>query len=304
MNKISKIILSLLVTGLALQIQAAPIESEQQNQNVSTQDVEMIANEILKGMSNQAAGTTSKTSSDESSEDSSSSTENQSQKKSTPIGPAVGYVPEEAITKFKQSQNKSTTEKKVNQLYKQAFQKENMGATGDSLRLLTQALKLNPKHQQVRLAKGRLQVKVRQYAAAEKTLLQLCTLDNNQWQPWYWTGSAQLMMGELSKAEKSLDEALAREGTQATLWLNRALVEQERGDHDSALQLLAIANDLAPKDPHVLLNVAYSSEAIGDIHNARSAYRKFLSEAKTDPNTTQLKHTVLSHLSQLKISSE
>ncbi len=271
-------------------VDAEVVDAKQATQVINTQDVGVIDEAVVD----------SKNSSDVLHESKNSKTDLQK----IPPEPAVGYVPEEAIAKLNESHKGSVFEKIINQLYKQAYIKENTGASTEALNLLTEALEINPQHDQVRLAKGRILIKTQQYDAAIETLLPLCTEYNNQWQPWYWMGTAQLMKGKLSEAETALDHALAREGTQATLWLARALIEQERGDHHSALQLLTIANDLAPKNPKILLNMAYSSEVVGDEGSALRAYRKFLTEAHQHTDTYKLRDTVLSHLPKIEVSSK
>ncbi len=99
------------------------------------------------------------------------------------------------------------------------------------------------------------------------------------------------MLGKLDQAAKSLDEALQRESSRPALWVQRAVVEQERNSHRTALQLLAVAEQLEPGDPQVLLNTAYSTEVLNDRGKAIKFYRHFLSS-----NT---EHTVMSHLVHL-----
>ena len=71
-------------------------------------------------------------------------------------------------------------------------------------------------------------------------------------------------------------EGLARDATVPQLWVQRALVSQQRGRFGEALDALRQAELLAPKLPEVQLNLAYSLEALGDGQAAVTHYRTFL----------------------------
>ncbi|MFK8066737.1 MAG: tetratricopeptide repeat protein [Gammaproteobacteria bacterium] len=267
-------------------------------QTFTLEDVELITNEILIDMKKNEEEFIGK----KVEVKANTAEKNKPDKKEKPIGPEVGYVPEEAIEKFNSLEVDSTIDQNVNQLYKQAFAKENSGSIADALRLINQALHLRPNNKQLRLTKGRLQVRNEQYDAALLTLLPLCTKQNANWKPWYWIGTAQLMLGQHSAAANSLDESLAREGTDGQIWLNRAIVEQESGDHQTALQLLSIANDLSPNDPQIILSIAYSNEALGDMEKALINYRKFLIQTQNSSEKNGLKNLIMTHISHMDLA--
>lgn len=208
--------------------------------------------------------------------------------------PAIGYVPEEAHFKLEARGPNPATEP-----YRNALRAESTGNWEQALEYAQAALSMDANHAAVRLALGRLLVKMRKYESATAELSALTRSAQGDWQSWFWLGTAQLMQQQLDAATASLDEALRRNGKVAEVWIQRALIEQQRGDYLTALQLLGIANDLAPEHPGVLLNVAYCSEAIGNLTAAQTAYRKFLSRAGQGGIDTPTRVVVLRHLTDL-----
>lgn len=97
------------------------------------------------------------------------------------------------------------------------------------------------------------------------------------WKVYLLIGTAYLGLNELDLAEKYLDKGLAITGRQPQLWLQRAVVEQQRGDHETALQLLQESLKLAPAMPEVQLNIGYSINTMGDRPlEAKIEYKLFL----------------------------
>lgn len=129
----------------------------------------------------------------------------------------------------------------------------------------------------VKLARARHLIQTRRYARAVITLRPLFVTPPKTWEPWFWLGTAQLGLGQWEKARNSLVEGLARDATVPQLWVQRALVSQQRGRFGEALDALRQAELLAPKLPEVQLNLAYSLEALGERQVAVTHYRTFLS---------------------------
>lgn len=128
----------------------------------------------------------------------------------------------------------------------------------------------------VRLARARHLIHTRRYARAVTTLRPLFVTPPKTWEPWFWLGTAQLGLGQWEEARNSLVEGLARDATVPQLWVQRALISQQRGRFGEALDALRQAELLAPKLPEVQLNLAYSLEALGDRQAAVTHYRTFL----------------------------
>lgn len=158
----------------------------------------------------------------------------------------------------------------------------------------------HPTHPLAALAYGRVLVKNGNSKQAIKTLQPLATETTQDWQPWFWLGSAQLIDGDLVNAANSLDEALAREGQVVALWIQRAIVEQELGNPESAMHMLQVANGIEPNNTDVMVNYAYASEHAGDLAKATMIYKRFLQLSASKPSYGSLRSQILSRLSKIE----
>ena len=134
----------------------------------------------------------------------------------------------------------------------------------------------NATPREVRLARARHLIQTRRYAMALTVLRPLFVTPPKTAEPWLWLGTAQLGLGQWEAARNSLVKGLARDATVPQLWVQRALVSQQRGRFGEAVDALRQAELLAPKLPEVQLNLAYSLEALGERQVAVTHYRTFL----------------------------
>ncbi len=214
--------------------------------------------------------------------------------------PIIGFVPEKTKKpKQKNMQSSYTTSSVKERLFFQALEAQKTNNINKAIKLYYSVLDLDSNHDQARLILASLLVQDQQYATAIAQLTQLVKPSNKDWRPWFWQGTALLMLGKLDQAASSLDEALQRESSRTSLWVQRALVEQERGSHRTALQLLAVAEQIEPDNAQVLINTAYSTEALADHENAIKTYRHFLSSNTENTASHKARHTVMSHLVKL-----
>lgn len=218
------------------------------------------------------------------------------EKSTASSGPVVGYVPEVALKSHFDLVASGPSQ--ADRLYAEALVAEQALDFEQAIMLVEQALAVDDEHQPCLLLGARIDVRLGKAEAAIEVLETLTAATKANWEIWFWLGSARLLRGELTPAALALDEALARDGDVAEIWIQRALVEQQRGDHRTAIQLLGIASELAPEHPQVLLNLAYSSEALGYVEDARRAYRKFLSRAHQGAVSNLTRFAVIKHLSQ------
>lgn len=107
-----------------------------------------------------------------------------------------------------------------------------------------------------------------------------------RWEAWFWLGTAELAQGHTAEAETALENAGAINPGAADIWVQRAVVAQERGNHAEAIRLLSKARELSPNSPQIYLNLGYSSDALGQADKAAESYRRFL--ALTAGNSTYL----------------
>jgi len=210
--------------------------------------------------------------------------------------PTIGYVPEKARHdgKFNLVAQRAN---ETDVLFQKASLSESKKLNESALKSVQQVLLVEPEHPRALLARGRLLVKTQRYAVAKASFQEIVSLKTDDWRPWFWLGTAHLMLGELEGAEVAFDEALARDADIAESWLHRALVEQQRENWQVALQLLSIANEIAPGHPLLMLNEAMCREALGFRDEAVSAYRKFLSQSHRSEASKLLRFEVISHLS-------
>ena len=112
------------------------------------------------------------------------------------------------------------------------------------------------------------------------------------------------MNGELDAAAEVLDAALEIKGNVAEVWIQRAVIAQERGQSAVALQLLEVAIQLHPENSVAYLNAGYAYENLGYIDAARAAYGQFLRLSTHEAGNASLRRHVLSRLSGLGINKE
>ena len=123
----------------------------------------------------------------------------------------------------------------------------------------------------------------------DAAIAQLEDLDSSEdnWEVQFWLGTAYLLSGRLDHAADTLDAALAIESDVAEIWVQRAIVEQERDQHGVALQLLEVAAQVDPDYPLTYLNAGIVYEARGDMERARSAYGRFLKLSAGQPGSNR-----------------
>lgn len=168
----------------------------------------------------------------------------------------------------------------------------------EALSLIKNIFNNNQNHILTRIYYGRLLVKNGDSTKAISVLNSLAKPSMNDWRLWFWLGTAQLINGELDKAAFSLDEALAREGNMISLWVQRAIVEQERGNSDAAVHLLQVADNIEPGNSDVMINYAYASELSGNIEKAIIIYKHFLKMTSSNPRYGRLRSQILYRLSR------
>jgi hypothetical protein len=103
------------------------------------------------------------------------------------------------------------------------------------------------------------------------------------WQPWFWMGTALLGKGDMEQADQFFLSGLARNDKVPQLWIQRALVAQQRGDYQLAIHELRQAESLEADIPHIPLNMGYAYEQLGNDRMANQYYGKFLKLSEGNP---------------------
>lgn len=93
---------------------------------------------------------------------------------------------------------------------------------------------------------------------------------------WLIKGSAHLANGQLDLADAAFASAQSLAPENAQIAIQSAIVQQERGDHASALKILEDLATRYPTVPEVFLNQGYSHQAMGAVSEARHSFHTFL----------------------------
>ena len=104
-----------------------------------------------------------------------------------------------------------------------------------------------------------------------------------KWQPWFWMGTALLGKGDMEQADQFFLSGLARNDKVPQLWMQRALVAQQRGDYQLAIHELRQAESLEADIPQIHLNMGYAYEKLGNDRMANQYYGKFLKLSEGNP---------------------
>lgn len=114
------------------------------------------------------------------------------------------------------------------------------------------------------------------YSEAVDNLKPLFDTPPGVWEPYLLMGTAYMGLGDLEVADSYFKKGLAVDKNRPRLWLQRAVVAQQQGDHNAALEILRKVETFAPRMPEIKLNIGYSSDVLGKTDNAAKAYQSFL----------------------------
>ena len=119
-----------------------------------------------------------------------------------------------------------------------------------------------------------------------------------QWQPWFWMGTALLGKGDMEQADQFFLSGLARNDKIPQLWIQRALVAQQRGDFQLAIHELRQAESLDADLPHIHLNMGYAYERLGNDRLANQYYGKFLKLSEGEPTFFSIRKKLFSRVTR------
>ncbi len=134
-----------------------------------------------------------------------------------------------------------------------------------------------------RLQTAKELIQQREYEGAVSLLSPVFNDPPVDWEPWFWMGTALLGKGQLDQADQFFLSGMARNDKIPQLWIQRALVAQQRGDYQLAIYELRQAESLDGTLPHVPLNLGYAYEKLGNERLATQYYGKFLKLSEGNP---------------------
>ncbi len=146
------------------------------------------------------------------------------------------------------------------------------------------------------LKQARQLINIGSYSEAIDILKPIIDRQEETWDTYLLMGAAYLGLGEPDHAETYSEMGLAMNGKVPQLWLQCAIVEQQRGKHEAALRILNEAEKLAPDIPEVQLNIGYSYDAIGNQRFSVRAYNSFLKLTEGNPAYMMVRYKVLERL--------
>ena len=151
-----------------------------------------------------------------------------------------------------------------------------------------------------RFAQVKSHVRQHRYLEAMEVLEPLFLSLPEDWESWFWMGTAQLGLEHYEEAREAFQEGLARDETIPQLWVQWAIVEQQRGKYSQSLDALRQAELLAPALPEVQLNLAFSLESLGHTRPAREHYHQYLSLTHHNPVHRSTRKKVLDRILHLE----
>ncbi len=170
------------------------------------------------------------------------------------------------------------------------------GASGAAARTASD----NTRTWESRALEIRSQLKAEAYTDVAKNALQLTRDFPDRWESWFWLGTAQLAQGQLDEADAALERASKLNPKVSQVWVQRAVVAQERGDHAAAVRLLIEARNLSPRSPQIYLNLGYSYDALGSTAEAEKNYQNFLALTDGDAAYLLQRNLVIERLERKK----
>ena len=150
-----------------------------------------------------------------------------------------------------------------------------------------------------RLQQARKLIQAREYEQAVRLLAPLFRDPPPEWQPWFWMGTALLGKGDIEKADQFFLSGLARNDKIPQLWIQRALVAQQRGNYQLAIHELRQAESLQANLPHIHLNLGYAYEQMGNDRLANQYYGKFLQLSEGNPEFFSTRKKILARFTEL-----
>ena len=160
----------------------------------------------------------------------------------------------------------------------------------------------SPLSSEDRFAQVKAHVKQHRYLEALEGLEPLFLSLPEDWESWFWMGTAQLGLQHYEEAREAFREGLARDETIPQLWVHWAIVEHQRGKYSQSLDALRQAELLAPALPEVQLNLAFSLEHLGHTRPALEHYRQYLSLTDHNPVHRSTRKKVLDRILHLEKS--
>ncbi len=143
-----------------------------------------------------------------------------------------------------------------------------------------------------------------QYQQALAALDTLSPVPERRADFWLLKGSAHLGLGQLDPAGKAFASAQLLAPDNAQIAVQWAILEQEKGDHASALRILEDAATRHSDVPEIFLNEGYSQQELGVMQDAARSYRAFLRMTEGRSLYAEQRKTVNQWLAQFSSTSD
>ncbi|MGE0472337.1 MAG: tetratricopeptide repeat protein [Nitrospirales bacterium] len=174
----------------------------------------------------------------------------------------------------------------------------------DSTPKVTQTRSASPILLENSMRQGRHLIRAGQYKEALAVLSTLFDSPPEDWEPWFWMGTAYLGKGDLEQADQYFLSGLARNDKVPQMWIQRALVAQQRGEYQLAIHELRQAESLQPDLPHLHLNMGYAYDQLGNKRLANQYYGKFMQLSEGNPDFFATRKKILDRYTQASPSKD
>lgn len=212
----------------------------------------------------------------------------ESSRQLVPVGPSTALVPKDSGHVDSSGMERS---------FERILDGLRSGSDPTTRRELTDFVEQWPQHALANYHLARVLISDGDYDEALRRLEPFKSRTRDDWQPWFWSATANLGLSRLDAARADLEGALSRGSDVAEIWVQEAVLEQELGNHAGAVQLLQVALSKAPRDAQIHLNLAYSFEHLGQFDRALSAYQNYLTSSVNAPRS--MRGRVLRRISAL-----
>ncbi|MBK1735944.1 hypothetical protein CKO15_11780 [Halorhodospira abdelmalekii] len=149
---------------------------------------------------------------------------------------------------------------------------------------------------------GRIESTIEQgrYQHAAEQLVDLREQLSDEHEVWFWSAAAEIGLGNYPRADHFLRQALQRNPRHFESWVQLAVLAQDAGEHEQALDYLDEARRLRPDHPSVLLNRAYSHDSLGRGDSARRDYVAFMEQTRGQAAYAAQRQWVRQRLAELE----
>lgn len=155
------------------------------------------------------------------------------------------------------------------------------------LKLLTQAVRIDPRYSPAAFELGKLQLERDHYAAAAEALSKVSPLDNRYRQAQFYLGAAKFYLKDYAGAQRAFETVVA-EVPLNEVWNNLGVIQSRREDLAAARDSFEKAVEGDRSDPDYHFNLGYVLWKAREFEKAAASLRRALERDPEDSEATTL----------------